>query len=117
MSAYKRGPMVDDGSVHKVKLRPSREVEIWKGEPPQSTEGKIAIVFQLTNEKCGLTDEDKTGKKFKCIQKLLVQRVKNERLERDESGFGGQLIYDEKDVRQYKYCPTHGPDPAGPDHW
>ena len=58
----------------------------------------------ILQERCGLKDE-----KGKCPHKLMVARVKNAKWMQDDGGFGGQLNYDEKDVRQIKYCPVHGP--------
>lgn len=96
------------GETPKISPKPQRRVELYNGEPPQNNEGKVMIVFALKNEKCGVEDES-DGKKFKCPQGLLVQRVKNAKFVRDELKQGGQLIYDEKDIRQYKFCTTHGP--------
>lgn len=93
-----------------------REVELYKGDPPRNADLKYHQEFEIT-EKCGLRDTDRTGKSYKCEQKLRVFRTKREYFQPDELGTGGQLEYDEDDVRQYKYCPLHGPDPPGPVQW
>jgi len=87
-----------------------RSVEIYTKDPP-SHEGKIEMVFPI-ERKCGVQEGPK-----KCDFKLMVLRVKNTKLERDSTGQGGQLVYDENDVHQYIYCPLHGPDPPGPESW
>lgn len=107
ISQLTTGPVKDEGKVQ-AKPKLQRKVELYNGEPPQNNEGKVMIVFALKNEKCGVEDES-DGKKFKCTQGLLVQRVKNAKFVRDELKQGGQLIYDDKDIRQYKFCTTHGP--------
>ena len=86
---------------------PTRKPELYTGEPPQSDDGKTRMEFVI-QKKCEMEDWDKKNKRFKCQQRLHVIRVKNQVLERDESGFGGQLNYDDKDIRQYVVCPIHG---------
>lgn len=107
MSQLTTGPVVD--SSPKVKPKPTRPIDLYNGEPPQTGDGKTMQIYQLRNERCGVKDERKDGKPFKCNHLLLVQRIKNSKFERDDNGYGGQLIYNEKDVRQYKFCPEHGP--------
>lgn len=110
------GQFVETPTLPKQAGRPSRKAELYKGEPPQSNDGKTPQVFGI-QKKCELEDTDKQGKKFKCQQKLQVVRVKNQVFEKDESGFGGQLNYDDKDVRQYVTCPIHGGLPVGYQSW
>lgn len=105
----KTGPIVET-PVEKSPQRPEREIELYNGEPPLSGDQKIPMQFPIT-EKCGLVDNG-----VKCVLKLSVTRVKNTKFEKDESGFGGQLNYDEKDIRQYKFCHVHGPFNM-PNHW
>jgi len=96
--------------------RPQRNVEQYAGEPPSGSEqDKTPIQFRIRGRKCGIHDELIPGKT--CKLNLLVQRVKNQKFERDEHGQGGQIIYDEKDIRQYIYCTTHGPFPIGDPSW
>lgn len=102
---------VNTGPQVEVKPKFLREVKLYLGEPPQGSDGKVPMQFQI-QERCGLKDD--AGK---CSMKLIVARVKNAKFETDENRGGGQLIYDEKDVHQYIYCPKHGPFPAGPNHW
>ena len=88
--------------------KPLRTMQIYKGEPPQDKDGKIPQEFVI-QERCNLEFVNpKTEKKQKCNQKLHVVRVKHQKFESDDSGYGGQLIYDEKDIRQYVVCPDHG---------
>ncbi len=113
---FETGPVIDSPPKPSY-VKPQREPEIYKGEPPQSNEGKIPQVFTI-QQKCGIEDIDfKTKKKTKCAQKLQVVRVKNQVFEKDESGYGGQLIYDEKDMKQYVVCPVHGSFPPSYDRW
>jgi hypothetical protein len=99
-------------------VRPVREVKIYKGEPPQDKDGKTPQEFTV-QEKCGIKDRERNGlgKEYTCQQKLHVIRQKNQVFVKDESGFGGQLGYDDKDIHQYLRCPVHGPWPAGPEKW
>ena len=96
--------------------RPQREVEQYEGEPPSGSEqDKTPIQFRIRGRKCGIHDDlipDQI-----CKLQLLVQRVKNQKFERDEHGQGGQIMYDSKDIRQYIYCTTHGPFPIGEPSW
>lgn len=94
------------GTAAPYAQRPTRKPELYTGEPPQN-DGKTPMSFVI-QERCNIEEVNKDGKKVKCTLKLNVARVKNQKFERDESGFGGQLNYDEKDVRQYKVCPKHG---------
>ncbi len=111
------GQVVDTSTtLPKQAGRPARKAELYKGEPPQSNDGKMPQVFTI-QQKCGLADVDRQGKKFNCAQKLQVVRVKNQVFEKDESGFGGQLNYDDKDIRQYITCPIHGGLPTGYQSW
>lgn len=105
------GPVVDKRLTPVVKQTPQRTVEEYKGEPPQH-EGKTMMRFTIT-EKCGLKEDGKP----KCEQKIIVQSQKNVVYLKDESGYGGQLEYDEKDKKLFKQCPKHGPWPAGPESW
>ena len=106
MSDFATGPVIDKPKPAYV--RPTREPELYKGEPPQNNDGKTPQVFTI-QQRCDIEDIDfKTKKKSKCQQRLQVVRVKNQVFEKDESGFGGQIIYDEKEIRQYIQCPTHG---------
>ena len=86
-----------------------REPQVWTAEPPQGTDGKVPMQFQLT-EKCGVKEKGKPA----CRLNLIVARVKEVTFETDENQGGGQLNYDEKNISQWKYCPRHGPFPAGP---
>ena len=79
----------------------SRKVEEYKGDPP-SHDGKLQMVFPIT-EACGVDG---------CKMKLNVVRIKNVKLEHDSTGIGFSLKYDEDDVKCFKQCPIHGPDPA-----
>ena len=109
MSDLTTGAVVD--KPVKVKEKPMRKTEEYKGEPPLSGDQKSLQSFPI-QEKCGITDE-----KGKCALKLNVVRQKNTKFVRDDVGFGGQLEYDEKDIHQYKQCVVHGPFPAGPEKW
>jgi hypothetical protein len=113
---FKTGPVVDKPKP--AYTRPQREPEMYKGEPPQyGPDNKTPQVFPLQRT-CGIEEIDqKTKKKIKCQMKLQVIRVKNQVFERDESGYGGQLIYDERDIRQYVTCPIHGGLPPLYDRW
>jgi hypothetical protein len=102
------GPVVSTTDLPKVKQHPTREPELYKGEPPQNDDGKTRIEWVLASEKCKVKDWDRKNKEFTCSQKLHVVRVKNQIFEKDESGAGGQLNYDDHDVRQYLICPIHG---------
>ena len=96
-------------------VKPLRKVETWNGEPPRnSSDNKSPMQFPIS-EKCGIKDEKLP--KGKCDKSLIVIRVKNQKFEKDESGYGGQLQYDEKDIRQYKFCADHGPFPQGSESW
>ena len=96
---------------------PVRSIEIYKGEPPQSTDNKIPQVFSI-QKTCNLEFQDKHGTKSKCSAKLQVVRVKNAKFDWDDTHTGGQLNYDEKDVKQYVRCPIHGPPAeALPSRW
>ena len=106
ISQLTTGPVKDD--TPKIKPKPQRKIELFHGEPPQNADGKSMVVFSLKTEKCGI-DYEREGDKYKCVQPILVQRVKNSKFERDSNFQGGQLVYDEKDIRQYKFCPEHGP--------
>jgi len=86
-----------------------RQPELWTAEPPQGTDGKIPMQFQIT-EKCGVKEKGKPA----CKLNIIVARVKETKFETDENQGGGQLIYDEKSISQWRYCPRHGPFPAGP---
>lgn len=112
------GPVVETTPAKPAYARPMRKVEVYKGEPPQSTDGKTPMSFAI-QQRCNMDDTERNGagKKFRCQQKLQVVRQKNMVFVKDESGFGGQLGYDDKDVHQYIQCPVHGPFPAGPDKW
>ena len=108
---------VKEVEVPKSYAPPKREIETYKGEPPQNTDGKIPQVFTI-QKTCNIEAEDKLGKRFKCSAKLQVVRVKNAKFEWDDTHTGGQLNYDEKDVRQYVRCPIHGPNAeALPSRW
>lgn len=111
------GPVVEAPPAKPAYTRPMREVETYRGEPPQS-DGKTPQSFEV-QQRCGIKDVERNGrgKRFTCQQKLRVVRQKNKVFVRDESGFGGQLGYDDKDIHQYLQCPVHGPFPAGPDSW
>lgn len=110
------GPVKETPVPKPVYVPPVRDLEYYKGEPPQS-EGKIPQVFDLQRT-CGLAYQDKAGKKLKCSAKLQVVRVKNSKFEWDDNHTGGQLQYDEKDVHQYVKCPIHGPpNEALPSTW
>jgi hypothetical protein len=106
------GPAVDP-----VKANPppknEREVELYKGEPPLTINEKFPMTFQI-QEKCGFKDL-RTAKK--CEMKLLVHRVKNRQFIPDTNEMGGQVVYMEDDIHQYRQCPRHGPFPAGPESW
>ena len=65
--------------------------------------------FQIT-ERCGC----KVKGRGTCKMNLIVARVKEITFETDENQGGGQLVYNEKNVSQWKYCPRDGPFPAGP---
>lgn len=108
------GPVVDKREKPVVEKSPMREVEEYKGTPPATADGKIPITYPI-NEKCNVKDKHYTG--GKCLQSLMVARVMNAKFEWDNTHTGGQLIYDEEDIRQFKYCPIHGPRPAGPESW
>jgi len=81
-----------------------REPELWTQEPPQGTDGKIPMQFQIT-ERCGAKEKGKPA----CRMNLIVTRIKDTVFETDENQGGGQLKYDEKNITQWKYCPKHGP--------
>ena len=87
----------------------AREPRVWTAEPPQGTDGKIPMQFQIT-ERCGIKDANKPV----CKMNLIVARVKEITFETDENQGGGQLVYNEKSISQWVYCPRHGPFPAGP---
>lgn len=113
---FETGPAIDKPKPAYVK--PTREMEIYKGEPPMyGPDNKVPQVFPL-QRKCEIEDIDqKTKKKTKCEQKLQVIRVKNQFFQKDESGYGGQLIYDDKNIRQYVTCPIHGGLPVNYDRF
>lgn len=97
-------------------VKVQRKVEEYKGEPPKNINLKYHQEFEIT-EKCGLRDKSRQGKEYKCDQNLRVVRTKREYFEADNTGTGGQLQYDQDDVKQYKWCPVHGPEPPGPTNW
>ena len=111
MSTLTTGVVKDEGTTHRVEVKPIREVEEYKGEPP-TNDGRNAIRWTLKGEKCSVKYEGK-----KCEQKLIVDRVMKATYQKDESGFGGQLDYDEKDVKYFKFCPNHGPFPVDGGKW
>ena|SRR5579864_4370742 len=116
MAEFTTGPVIDKPKPPAY-VKPQRLPELYTGEPPQTNDGKTPQTFTI-QKKCELDDVDqRTKKKFKCQQRLQVVRVKNQVFEKDESGYGGQLIYDEKDMRQYVTCPIHGGIPTGYDRW
>jgi hypothetical protein len=95
------------------KLTPSkltRPIKLWTGEPPQH-DGKVQKTFQI-QERCNFRE---TEKDKPCELKLIVTRRFNQKPQYDDSGFGAQLNYDDKDVRQYAYCAKHGG--IGPSKW
>lgn len=111
------GPVKETAPPKPAYVPPVRDIEIYKGEPPQNTDGKIPMVFTL-QKSCNLEARDKAGKKFTCNTKLQVVRVKNTKFAWDETHTGGLLEYDEKDIHQYVRCPLHGPPvEALPSRW
>ena len=109
----KTGP-VSNKDEPRSKEIPHWQMQLYDKDPPQSNDGKFPLQFTI-QQKCGLKDAELRG--GKCEMKLMVARVKNAHFEWDEHHGGGQLQYDERDVRQYLYCPRHGPSPAGPGTW
>ena len=91
----------------------TRPMEIYNGDPPAGMDGKVPKQWRI-NKKCGFMDT-KTGKK--CDIDLWVVRVMRTTFEHDTYGFGGQLNYDERQIRQYIYCPHHDGVPAEADKW
>lgn len=108
------GPVIDKREKPVVNPKPLRDVEEYKGSPPTSNEGKTPIAYNIS-EKCNLKDDRYKG--GRCQQTLMVARLKNTKFEWDTTHTGGQLMYDDEDVKQFKYCPIHGPNPVGPSMW
>jgi len=117
--------MLELGLIHQpiisneVPSKPTlREIKQWDGEPPQGQSGKFLTTWRL-KDRCGVeyTIDQAHGVKARCEEFLYVSRIKNTKFIRDESGYGGQLEYNDKDVKQYVFCPHCGPFPPGPESW
>ena len=112
MSTLIVGQHKDISTPPKVELKPQRDIEEYKGEPPTSNDGKNAIIWELKKESCGIKWKAK-----KCEKHLLVGRVMRTEFEWDTNQAGGQLIYDDKNSKYFKYCPEHGPSPIDGGKW